>query len=323
MVTPTLSSYQQPMLCKEWLDEVIQRKWFKLFVPETLGGLGLCFHDALRILMESASIHGSLGWAVNLGGAASYFCGFYEPEVARRLFESDNAVIAGSGHPSGEARRVAGGYRLRGIWERCSGAAHATILTFNAKADDGTIRSFTVLPEHVEMQDAWKSFGLKATSTYQITVRDAFVPDELVFDIGTIRFLPQYAVYHIPFDVLARCCLFSTLIGIAQCFVQHMHNDAQYTWLCNDIEQFRLRLLRDAQRVLRFARMFDEPIQSAQSLERHREELRQMVSSASSSIYHQACEIYYKAGISLTSEESLAHWAYRDVIVAVQHFYLR
>src|SRR5690554_10036 len=54
-------------------EHAFARGWFKIFLPEILGGAGCSFPEALGVLETAARLQGSLGWMVNLGAGSSWF----------------------------------------------------------------------------------------------------------------------------------------------------------------------------------------------------------------------------------------------------------
>ena len=89
------------------LEAIYKRGLFKLLVPRELGGHMLPLPEALRVFEGASRIDGSFGWLVT-SVRREYFAASMEPEVCRELFSPREAVIAGSGYPAGEARRVNG-----------------------------------------------------------------------------------------------------------------------------------------------------------------------------------------------------------------------
>ena len=88
------------------LEIIYKQNWFNLFVPKEHGGLGLHLKEGLQIQEGLAWTDGSAGWTVTLCSGANYFIGFLSPEVAKEIFKDPHVCLAGSGHPSGIARKI-------------------------------------------------------------------------------------------------------------------------------------------------------------------------------------------------------------------------
>lgn len=79
--------------------------------------------------------------------------------------------------PAGKAVATPGGYRLTGRWPFSSGAAHAGWNMIGAIVEDsGEYRVFLLPASDYEVLDNWRAMGLRATSSSDVVVRDAFVP---------------------------------------------------------------------------------------------------------------------------------------------------
>lgn len=220
---------------RELLPLIYEHKLFKLFVPSELGGRMTPLPEALRIFEQAAWVDGSFGWLVTIGSGGGFFAPAFTSSAVR-LFASPEAVIAGSGHPSGVAKRVDGGYRVSGKWKFCSGSAYATMFTANcviepveasealealeATGEGPQIRSFIFMPEQVEIIKDWNSFGLKATESHSIQVADAFVPDERTFDIFTPQSDYRDPIYTYPFLPFAEASFAVVSLGVGRHFVE-------------------------------------------------------------------------------------------------------
>ncbi|MCE5170454.1 acyl-CoA dehydrogenase [Paenibacillus profundus] len=208
-----------------FLDWIYERGLFKLFVPEQLEGHMTPLPEALKRFEHASWINGSFGWLITIGSGGGFFAPFVSPSVARAVFASPQAVVAGSGHPSGTAQKVDGGYIVSGRWKFCSGSTHATVFTANCTVDTGDssetpqIRSFIFWPNQVEIIKDWKAFGLKATESHSIVVNELFVPDELTFDISQPAGSYGDPVYTYPFLPFAEASFAAVSIGLSRHFL--------------------------------------------------------------------------------------------------------
>jgi alkylation response protein AidB-like acyl-CoA dehydrogenase len=224
-----LSEQEQQWLrarAAEWADSdvvpedivawLIERKYFKLFVPQELGGLGVSLSAAVRLYEQLAEIDGSLAWLVQIGAGGGFFVPALAPEVAARLFADPKAVVAGSGAVAGRALAVPGGYRVWGQWQYASGAQYATMFTANARLEDGTVRAFVFFPEQVCLGRDWHALGMRATSSWSFRVEDLFVPEELSFVVGCNRWDPGLRVYRLPFGFFAVASIGAVALGLGR-----------------------------------------------------------------------------------------------------------
>lgn len=318
----TLEHYLQKELPENWLKEIYNRNWFKIFIPRHLGGLEMSLSEGVIELMEAAAIHGSLGWCVNLGSGAGYFYQFFGAETAARIFSDSKTVIAGSGQSTGKAVKTAGGYFINGMWDKCSGAAHATHFSANVVFEDGKMHSVIFERNQVKLADSWNLFAMKATSSFSFTAENVFVPDDFVFDIGVIKAEENYTNSTIPFELFARFCMISTLIGTVYCFCNHFEKEfsARVQNVEKDFENLKQKLENDKSSVIQLAQRYQSIAQTHSAFpEQHFLNLQNGVALMSRSLFDAVNDIYYKTGIGLSDENTLSHQAWRDVLIASQH----
>lgn len=319
-------SYQQKSLASDWLEKAYQRNWFKLFLPKSLGGLELTLAEGLEQIRLASEIHGSLGWCINLGSGAGYFYRCFQADTANKLFAEPKAVLAGSGQASGKAIAVEGGFRISGSWDKCSGAAYATAFTGNAVFEDGKVHSVVFMRNQVQIEDNWNMFGMKATSSFRFDVDQVFVPEEFVFDIGVRRYEDQYAIMEIPFDIFARFCMIATLIGTVSCFTQHLEKafPSKIRQFEKDFENLRQKLVTDNDSMFQLAERYWSLAKNGSGFtEHHLLNLQAGIRSISRSLFDMSCDLYYQTGIGLADEKTIAHQAFRDVMMAAQHGMLK
>lgn len=211
---------------QEVLNYMYENKLFKIYLPEALGGTLLSLPDALRLIEKASWVDGSFGWLVMIGAGGGFFSSLISHENNLNLFSSPKAVIAGSGHPSGKAKPVDGGYLVTGQWKFCSGSQYASLFTANCVLDVATnqetpeIRAFIFKPEQVQIIKDWNAFGLKATGSHTMTVDSVFVPNEMTFS-----FLEPYQNYDnlafaYPFLQFAEATISAVSIGICRHFIE-------------------------------------------------------------------------------------------------------
>lgn len=235
-----LSIEREGKLPQQLLQWIYERGLFKLFVPVKLQGNMTELPEALKWFEHTSWINGSFGWLVTIGSGGGFFAPFMTPEVAKDAYTRKEAVVAGSGHPSGTAVKVEGGYRVNGRWKFCSGSTYATVFTANcvvqkhAESDTGgesaaepVIRSFVFWPDEVEIVKDWNAFGLKATESHSIVVHDVFVPDERTFSIMEPNGLYDNPIYSYPFLPFAEASFAAVSIGLAMHFLEEARNIAE------------------------------------------------------------------------------------------------
>jgi alkylation response protein AidB-like acyl-CoA dehydrogenase len=87
---------------------------FRMFVPQSHGGLELDLPAALEVIGALGRIDGSLGWTAMVGAGSAIFV----PDLPRETFDQvyqngPDIIIAASAQPAGTAEAVADGCRIK------------------------------------------------------------------------------------------------------------------------------------------------------------------------------------------------------------------
>ena len=194
------------------VDALRKSGLYAMLLPTALGGSELPFAEAMEIVARLAWADASTGWCTMVNGVMSASFGAYAADAGARVIYGGggDVTMAGNGVPRGYARRVAGGYMIRGHWAYGSGIHHAEWIhsgCFLMEGDkpalnaDGT--PVIVLTHHpkasIELKNNWDVLGLRGTGSFDYTLKEPelFVPDAMCFpfDGATLRRGgPQYAI---------------------------------------------------------------------------------------------------------------------------------
>lgn len=221
-----LSAEEDKSLTTEQLAVIHNEQWFDLFVPESHGGLGKNFPDAVRLQEAIAWADGSTGWTVTLCSGAGWFVGFLDPASAVEILNDPLHCIAGSGKQTGVANPVQGGYEISGSWSHATGAPYATAFTFNCMADN-QLRSFWVPGKHVTIRETWDAMGMVATASHSFELCRVFVPTEQSFIIDPSSAHLKDIIFRFPFQQFAEATLAVNISGMTMRFLE----------LCESIER--------------------------------------------------------------------------------------
>lgn len=169
---------------------------YMMLLPKALGGGELPFIEAMEIIARLSWADGSAGWCSMVAGVMAASAGAYLSERgARDIYgNGPDATIAGNGVPRGYARRVPGGYMIRGHWAYGSGIYHAEWVHSGCFLMDGDkpVMKADGAPEIVLMhhpkstivlKDNWDVLGLRGTGSfdYVLTEPELFVPDHMTY----------------------------------------------------------------------------------------------------------------------------------------------
>ena len=210
----------------EWLEWIYEEKWFKIFVPKALGGLGCALPEALRIEEKLAFTDGSLGWTVTLCAGAGWFVGFMEESLRNTIFDDPKLCLAGSGFVGGKADRAGERYHIHGHWTYASGALHASHFTANCiLLENGSpildakgnplVKAFILDKTEVTILDGWNYMGMIATGSHAFQVKNLWVPLNRCFDIEPTKAQLPDLVYQYPFLQFAEATLAVNILGIS------------------------------------------------------------------------------------------------------------
>jgi len=328
----SLTAEKNGGLSTEVLAYIYGQKLFKLFVPTALNGVGIDLPESIKVFEEAARIDGSFGWLITIGAGGGYFAPIFDRGVGEELFSPAEAVVAGSGHVSGKAISVDGGYKVTGSWRYCSGANYATIFTANCSLDDGTVRSFIFTPDQVVVVSDWDAYGLRATGSHTIRVTDALVPRERTFDIATGARHYEHPVYQYPFLSFAQASFAAVCIGIAKHFLDeavldvdaHASDTARYPFvhglvtrqqkLLADASETFYDALNDSWRIQLSDGILSESIQAEIALHS-----RNVTTIALLTVQ----KVYPYLGLAVTMQQSTINRCWRDLHTASQHILLK
>jgi indole-3-acetate monooxygenase len=172
---------------------------FRMYAPESHGGLEVDFAEGLKAIAEVARADGSAGWAVMIGSAT----GLIFSRLPRSTFDAifakgPDLIQAGlAGAPRGRAERVKGGYRVSGKWPFSSGCEHADwiigacLVTEGGEIVPGPAEGAPLSPRIVVLpaadwtiEDTWQVSGLKGTGSHTTVLEGVFVPEEQTMELA-------------------------------------------------------------------------------------------------------------------------------------------
>jgi len=249
---------------------------FRMFVPQSHGGLELDLPEGLEIIAALSRIEGSVGWIAMIASGGEIFAPLLPRETYEQVYKNGPDVIfAGSNQPTGRAEATPGGWRVSGRWPFASGCQHADwIVGFCVMTENGNplpgpiagsplIRGFFLPARHWQIEDTWYVAGLRGTGSHHVALKDTVVPVANFFDLvnGTpclpgplyqaaLQILP---LLHGPFGVGVAEGALDELIALAITGRQQFRAAAAM----RDTEVFQYELGR-AEAELRAARAFLE-----------------------------------------------------------------
>lgn len=209
------ASEQAGCVKPEVLEAIFEQRLFRLFIPEKYQGEPTDLPTALRVFELIASADGATGWLVMIGAGGGLFSGFLAEQAAQDIFSPERAVIAGSGMPSGQAKRIKDGFEVSGRWAYASGSDYASWFTANCvvEGSDNEILSIAVPAEQVTQHQTWNVFGMKATGSHDFSIDSVKVPKKHTFSLAEKPLLED-PIFFCPLETLASVTFASVAIGI-------------------------------------------------------------------------------------------------------------
>jgi 3-hydroxy-9,10-secoandrosta-1,3,5(10)-triene-9,17-dione monooxygenase len=216
---------------------------FRVVQPKRVGGSEFDYVS----LVDCADLLGkgdaSVAW--NFANLASHhwMLGMFDQRAQNLVWDRDPNVLIASSFifPAGRARKVEGGYRLRGSWPFSSGVAScdwnmlASVVSSDDEADGIEYRIFLVHKNDFRIRDTWNAAGLRGTGSNDVEVIDAFVAEPLTIAVSDLAGGPTpgsavnpNALYALPVFSLFPFVLSGVALGNAQACLDDYIESAQH-----------------------------------------------------------------------------------------------
>ncbi len=184
-------------LSAELLGQLKAAGVFRMFVPESHGGMGLDLLSGMAVLETLARADGATGWTCMIGSEGPHLFALLPPAEFDNIYAAGPDVILGGGfNPQGQARVEGDGFRVTGRWGFASGSEHCDWLFGNCVVleADGSVRpgpapgvpatrGMLFRPTDVRIVDTWRVLGLRGTGSHDIAVEHLAVPEKHSIDI--------------------------------------------------------------------------------------------------------------------------------------------
>lgn len=208
----------------ETVQAILSSGLYRIGVPQRFGGLNVNYGLILEVGAELGRSCGSTAWCYSLWSAHAWLVGHWPLKAQEEVFgDGPDVLCASSLNPSSaKLETTSGGFRLSGHWEFSSGCDAAAWAMLGGDGPDG--RVWLLLPRSdYEIVDTWFVSGLRGTGSKDISVKDAFVPNYRVMNMGkagdgdwTGWEIHHQARYRMPIPVLLGWDLVAPIVGIAQ-----------------------------------------------------------------------------------------------------------
>ena len=204
---------------------------FRIVQPKRVGGSEFDYVALVDCADAIGQADASVAW--NLANLASHhwMLGMFDKRAQDLVWSKDvNALIASSFiFPAGRARKVDGGYVLRGSWPFSSGVDSsewnmlASVVFSDDEADGIEYRIFLLNRGDYKIVDTWNATGLRGTGSNDVEVADAFVAESMTLAVSDLDGGPTpgsavnpNALYALPVFSLFPYVLSGVAVGNAQ-----------------------------------------------------------------------------------------------------------
>jgi alkylation response protein AidB-like acyl-CoA dehydrogenase len=214
--------------------------FYRLVVPESLGGLGISPTTFCQLCETLAKANGSTAWCIFIGATSQYLFGALPQTQLQRMLENPNVITSGVFADSGtalyEERDGQAGYLINGHWrwgsgcrnaEWISGGIHEVGAQGEAVVGAPLLTRVFFRPEEIEIADNWHVSGMRGSGSSDYVAKNVWVPSERMagnVEDGDhasepIYQFPKFALLGIPIGAIclgmARACI-DEVIGAAK-----------------------------------------------------------------------------------------------------------
>ncbi len=204
---------------------------FRIVQPKRVGGSELDYVALVDCADALGQADASVAW--NFANLASHhwMLGMFDPRAQDAVWKKDaDALIASSFiFPAGRARKVDGGYMLKGHWPFSSGVGSsewnmlAGVVASDDEADGIEYRLFLLHRNDYRINDTWNATGLCGTGSNDVKVEDTFVAEHMSVAVSDLTGGPtpgsvvnSNALYALPVFSLVPYVLSGVALGNAQ-----------------------------------------------------------------------------------------------------------
>ena len=204
---------------------------FRIVQPKRVGGSELDYVALIDCADAIGQGDASAAW--NFANLASHhwMLAMFDKRAQDLVWGKDPDVLIASSFifPAGRARKVDGGYMLRGSWPFSSGVDAsewnmlASVVSSDDDADGIEYRIFLLPRSDYRIKDTWDATGLRGTGSNDVEVSDAFVAEPMTVAVNDLAGGPTpgsivnpNALYTLPVFSLFPYVLSGVALGNAQ-----------------------------------------------------------------------------------------------------------
>jgi 3-hydroxy-9,10-secoandrosta-1,3,5(10)-triene-9,17-dione monooxygenase len=224
-------SEQLRCLAEETERELHESGLFRIVQPKRVGGSELDYVALIDCADAIGQGDASTAWTFANLASHHWMLAMFDSRAQDLVWgKNPDTLIASSFiFPAGRARKVDGGYVLRGSWPFSSGVdcsewnMLASVVSSEDDADGIEYRIFLLPKSDYRIKDTWDATGLRGTGSNDVEVNDAFVPQSMTVGVHEVAGGPTpgsavnpNALYTLPVFSLFPYVLSGVALGNAQ-----------------------------------------------------------------------------------------------------------
>lgn len=330
-------------LPRDLSDRFAAAGFYRMCVPGALGGLEQPPAETMETIETLARADGASAWCVFIGATSGSALASLSETAARAIFAKPTTLLSGVFAPQGTATAAPGGFRVDGQWAWGSGTQNADWILAGCRIvregkpellADGTphTRRMIVPAAQVEFLDTWHVSGLSGTGSTDFALRDVFVPESHVADLGIERPLAR-PLYAFPQFGLLALGVGAVALGLARAAIDElvglaggkMPSGSRRPLAARAAAQTEVALAEAALRSARayyyeaIAVAWEAANRDGKISVAHRRDIRLATTHATQASAAAVDRMYTLAGGSSVYQRSPLQRIFRDVHVATQH----
>lgn len=222
------------------IKSLTQSGFFRLLQPKRYGGFEADPVDFYTAVKKLAGACGSTGWVASILGIHPWNIALFDDRAQAEVWgDNPDTLVSSSYAPMGRSEVVEGGYRLSGKWSFSSGCDHGTWALLGGPAFSGgkpvDFLTYLIPISDYQINDVWRTVGLRGTGSNDIVVEDVFVPEHRALSFqhvakckGPGQEVNTGPLYKLPFGSVHPSTITAPIIGMAQgaydAHVEHQRN---------------------------------------------------------------------------------------------------
>ena len=222
-------------LPQDLADKLAQLGFYRLVVPEDLGGLGVSPEAFCKICETLAMANGSTGWCVFIGATSQYLFGALPATQLQEMLQNPNVITSGVFADMGtalfEEQNGQPGYRINGHWrwgsgcrnaQWISGGVHEVDVEGQRKTQGAPLTRVFFKPEEIAIHDNWHVSGMRGSGSSDYVANNVWVSADRLS--GNVEDTAQASkpIYQFPKFALLGIPIGAICLGMARASVEEV-----------------------------------------------------------------------------------------------------